>query len=145
MSVMAMSENKSILNDDEAAKVEADFRDQLQAEHESRQEAQSMREKRARERRSRTKQEAQILAEEKLKQQVREEFYRENDYKLYTDSAGREHWLTTEEYEWRMRARARHDRNRRRFASANLAKRRQILMYGAGALLAALLGLVLLQ
>ena len=140
-----MSENKSILNDDEAAKVEADFRNELEAEHESRQQAQSMRETRARERRARTKQEAQILAEEQLKQQVREEFYRENDYKLYTDSAGREHWLTTEEYEWRMRARARHDRNRRRFASANLAKRRQMLMYGGAALLAALMGLILLR
>mgnify|MGYP001334723656 FL=1 len=138
-----MSENKSMLNEEEAAKVEADFREQLMAEHESRQEAQSVRERRARDRRARTKQESQILAEEKLKQQVREQFYRENDYKLYTDSAGREHWLTPEEYEWRMRARARHDRNRRRFASKNLAKRRQLLMSVAAAIVAALLGLVM--
>ena len=140
-----MSENKTILNESEAAKVEADFREELRAEHESRQEAQSIREDRARERRARTKQESQILAEEKLKQQVREEFYRENNYKLYTDSAGREHWLTSEEYDWRMRARARHDRNRRRFASQNLAKRRQLFMSIGAAVLAALLGLLLLK
>ena len=139
-----MSERKPILNEEEAAKVEAEFRDELMAEHESRQEAQALREERSRAKRARTKHEAQILAEQKLKQQVREEFYRENNYKLYTDSAGREHWLTPEEYEWRMRARARHDRNRRRFASATSGKRRQILMYSGGALLAALLGLVLL-
>ena len=138
-----MSENKTMLNEEEAAQVEADFRAQLMAEHESRQEAQTVREKRARDRRARTKQESQILAEEKLKQQVREQFYRENNYKLYTDSAGREHWLTPEEYEWRMRARARHDRNRRRFASKNLAKRRQLLMSIAAAVVAALLGLVM--
>ena len=140
-----MSENKTILNETEAAQVEAEFRKELRSEHESRQEAQSMREDRARERRARTKQESQILAEEKLKQQVREEFYRENNYKLYTDSAGREHWLTPEEYEWRMRARARHDRNRRRFASKNLAKRRQLFMSIGAAVLAALLGLLLLK
>ena len=139
-----MSERKPILNDDEAAKVEADFRDELLAEHESRQEAQVVREERSRAKRARSKQEAQILAEQKLKQQVREEFYKENNYKLYTDSAGREHWLTPEEYEWRMRARARHDRNRRRFASGKVTKRRQVWMYGGGALLAALLGLILL-
>ena len=138
-----MTENKSILNEEESAQVEADFREELKAEHESRQEAQSVRETRARKRRARTKQESQILAEEKLKLQVREQFYRENDYKLYTDSAGREHWLTPEEYDWRMRARARHDRNRRRFASKNLAKRRQLLMSIGAALLAALLGLVM--
>ena len=138
-----MTENKSMLNEEEAAQVESDFRKELMAEHESRQEAQSVREKRARERRARTKQESQILAEEKLKQQVREQFYRENNYKLYTDSAGREHWLTPEEYEWRMRARARHDRNRRRFASKNLAKRRQLLMSIGAAIIAALLGLVM--
>ncbi len=144
MSALVMSERKPILNEEEAAKVEADFRDELMAEHESRQEAQALREERSRAKRARTKHEAQILAEQKLKQQVREEFYKENGYKLYTDSAGREHWLTPEEYEWRMRARARHDRNRRRFASASTGKRRQILMYIGGALLAALLGLVLL-
>ena len=60
-----MSENKTMLNEEEAAQVEADFRAQLMAEHESRQEAQTVREKRARDRRARTKQESQILAEEK--------------------------------------------------------------------------------
>ena len=140
-----MSENKSALDEEEAALVEAQFRDELKAEHDSRQEAQTKREQRARARSTRSKQEAQILAEEKLKQQVRAEFYRENDYKLYTDSAGREHWLTAEEYEWRMRARARHDRNRRRFLSPNVAKRRQLWMYGGAILLAILMGLILIK
>ncbi len=140
-----MSENKTSLNEEEAALVEAQFRDELKAEHDSRQEAQAKREQRARARSARSKQEAQILAEEKLKQQVRADFYRENNYKLYTDSAGREHWLTTEEYEWRMRARARHDRNRRRFSSPNMAKRRQLWMYGGAVLLAILMGLILIK
>jgi hypothetical protein len=140
-----MSENKSVLNEEEAALVEAQFRDELKAEHDSRQEAQAVREQRSRGRAARSKNESQILAEQQLKQEVRETFYRENDYKLYTDSAGREHWLTTEEYEWRMRARARHDRNRRRFVSPNMAKKRQLLMYGGAAILAILMGLILLK
>jgi len=139
-----MSENKSVLNEDEAALVEAQFRDELKVEHDSRQEAQLKREQRSRARSARVKHESQILAEQQLKQQVRQEFYRENDYKLYTDSAGREHWLTTEEYEWRMRARARHDRNRRRFSSPKLAQKRQLLMYGGAAVLAIIMGVILI-
>ena len=56
-----------------------------------------------------------------------------------------EHWLTPEEFDWRMRIRARHDKNRRRFESSHVAKQRMIMMYGGAALLAVIIGLVLVK
>ena len=140
-----MSERKISLREEEAAQVEADFRAELEAEHQNRQDAQVRREERSKEKMAARERERQILAEEELKEKVRAEFHKEKGYKLYTDSAGREHWLTPEEYDWRMRIRARHDRNRRRFEPSRLAKKRRLLMYAGAALLAVLMGLVLLR
>ena len=139
-----MSERKMTLEEEEALKVEADFRAELEAEHESRQDAQVRREERSKEKMAARERERQILAEEELKEKVRADFYKEKGYKLYTDSAGREHWLTPEEYDWRMRIRARHDRNRRRFEPSRLAKKRKLLMYAGAGILAVLMGLWLL-
>ena len=139
-----MSERKMTLAEEEALKVEADFRAELEAEHQSRQDAQVRREERSKEKMAARERERQILAEEELKEKVRADFYKEKGYKLYTDSAGREHWLTPEEYDWRMRIRARHDRNRRRFEPSRLAKKRKLLMYAGAGILAVLMGLWLL-
>ena len=144
MTGLAMSGEKKILNDDEAAQVEADFRAELEAEHTERQEAQVRRTERSRAKLAARARERQVLAEEELKEKVRADFQREKGYQLYTDSAGREHWLTPEEYDWRMRIRARHDKNRRRFEPSNMAKKRRLAMYAGAALLAIIMGLVLL-
>ena len=145
MTGLAMSEQKSVLSETEAAKVEADFLAELEAEHVSRQEAQVRREERSRDKLSARERERQVLAEEELKEKLRAEFHREKGYKLYTDSAGREHWLTPEEFDWRMRIRARHDKNRRRFEGSHAAKQRMMMMYGGAALLAIIIGLVLVK
>lgn len=142
---LAMSERKTTLKEDDAARVEADFRAELEAEHQSRQDEQVRREERSKEKMAARERERQILAEEELKEKVRADFYKEKGYKLYTDSAGREHWLTPEEFDWRMRIRARHDRNRRRFEPSRLAQKRRLLMYAGAAILAILTGLVLLK
>ena len=139
-----MSNRKPALTSEEAEAVEARFREELEAEHEDRVEAQKRRETRSKTKLMAKQRERQILAEEELKQQVRAKFYVEKGYKLYTDSAGREHWLTPEEYEWRMRMRARHDKNRRRFEAPYVTKRRRLMMYGGAALLAVATGLVLI-
>ena len=142
---LAMNNEKSILSAEEAAKVEAEFRESLMMEHKSRQEAQAHREHRSREKMMERERERQVLAEEELKERVRTEFYKEQGYKLYTDSAGRQHWLTPAEYDWRMRIRARRDKNRRAFDSATQQQRRRVMMYLGCAALAVLMGLILLK
>ncbi len=145
MNGLAMNEEKSILNPEEAAQLEAEFRESLMDEHKSRQEAQERREHRSKEKMMERERERQVLAEEELKERIRGEFYKEQGYKLYTDSAGRQHWLTPEEYDWRMRIRARRDKNRRAFDSAAQQKRRRVMMYVGCAALAVLMGLILLK
>lgn len=144
MTKLAMNKEQSALSPEEAAKLEADFRETLMAEHESRQEAQTHREVRSKEKMRERERERQVLAEEELKERIRADFYKEQGYKLYTDSAGRQHWLTPEEYDWRMRIRARRDKNRRAFDSAAQQRRRRVLMYVGCAALAIAMGLILL-
>ncbi len=139
-----MSDQKIHLSDTDASKVEADFRAELEAEHDSRQQAQVRREVRSKAKLQARANERQILAEEELKEKVRADFQRERGYMLYTDSAGREHWLTPEEYDWRMRMRARQNQNRRRFDAPNSAQKRRTLMYAGAVFLAVIMGLVLI-
>ena len=144
MAGLAMSDEKKVLNTVEAEALEANFRSELEAEHESRQEAQARREERSKAKLMARQHERQTLADEELKEKIRADFHREKDYQLYTDSAGREHWLTAEEYDWRMRIRARHDKNRRRFEPSNMAKKRRLILYAGAAALAVITGLVLI-
>ena len=139
-----MSEQKSVLSELDEARVVSDFRAKLEAEHVSRQEAQVRREERSRTKLKAREHERQVLAEERLKEKIRADFHREKGYQLYTDSAGREHWLTPEEYEWRMRMRAHRDNKRNRFDGPRGAKRRTLMMYGGAALLAIAMGLILI-
>ena len=84
-----------------------------------------------------------MLAEAEIKAKVRSDFYRDNGYKLYTDSAGREHWLTQEEFDWRSAARARRDGRRKNYAPSIWIRQKQMMMYGSAVLLAVALGLYL--
>ncbi|MEC7947684.1 MAG: hypothetical protein VX265_08965, partial [Myxococcota bacterium] len=71
-----------------------------------------------------------------------ERFYKDNGYKRYVDSTGREVWLSPEEFAQRSRRR----RRRRRTAAldAPLANRtRTAMLYGGLALLAVVLGFAL--
>ena len=139
-----MSERKTVLSEVDEARVQSEFRAELEAEHASRKEAQARREERSRSKLKAREHERQVLAEEQLKEKIRADFHREKGYQLYTDSAGREHWLTPEEYEWRMRMRAHRENKRNRFDGPHGAKRRTLLMYGGAALLAVAMGLILI-
>lgn len=145
MNSLAMKQNEPILSEEEAAKLAADFRDALMDEHESRVKAQAKREDRSSEKYKARAREQEILAEERIKEKVRAEFYKEQDYKLYTDSAGRQHWLTQAEYDWRMKARARRDKNHRSFDFGAQTRRRRLAMYGGSVVLAITMGLWLLR
>jgi len=140
-----MKQNEPALTEEEAAKLAADFRDALMDEHESCVKAQTHREERSREKHKARVREQEILAEEQIKEQVRAEFYKEQGYKLYTDSAGRQHWLTRSEYDWRIQARARRDKNHRSFDFGSQTKQRRLAMYAGSIILAIAMGLWLLR
>ena len=77
-----------------------------------------------------------------LREAVRQKFYKENGYKRYVDSTGREVWLSPQEYDQRTR------RRRRRRAAAPIdgpmaSRTRTALLYGGLALLALVLGFAL--
>jgi predicted Zn-dependent protease len=140
-----MKQNEPALTEEEAAKLAADFRDALMNEHESRVKAQEHREERSREKHKARVREQEILAEEQIKEHVRAEFYKEQGYKLYTDSAGRQHWLTRSEYDWRIQARARRDKNHRSFDFGAHTRQRRLTMYAGSIILAIAMGLWLLR
>lgn len=145
MNSLSMKQNEPVLSEEEAAKLAADFRDTLMDEHESRVKAQAHREDRSSEKYKARAREQEILAEERIKEQVRAEFYKEQGYKLYNDSAGRQHWLTQAEYDWRMQARARRDKNHRSFDFGAQTQRRRLTMYAGSVMLAIAIGLWLLR
>jgi len=133
------------LTPDEREAIAEQFREELEAEHVERQAVQAERETRATARRDARQTRADAMAEAEIKEKIRAEFYKDKGYKLYTDSAGREHWLTPEEYEWRMAARARRDSRRKTFEPSIWVRQKQLMMYGSAVLLAILLGLYLVK
>ena len=93
MTGLAMSEQKSVLSETEAAKVEADFLAELEAEHVSRQEAQVRREERSRDKLRARERERQVLAEEELRRNSEQVPPREGLQALHgLRRSG--HWLT---------------------------------------------------
>ena len=121
------------------------FRAQLEDEHTARQLAQERRRVRSKAEASESKQRRQAILEAEVQDQVRADFHKEKGYKLYTDSAGREHWLTPDEYDWRMRVRAQRDQRRKSFRPSFWARRRTLLLYAGATALAVSIGLFLVE
>ena len=140
---LVMSQSSDKLSPDERQALVEEFRKEFELEHVERQEAQSERESRSREHRQARRSRSSVLAEAEIKAEVQANFHRENGYKLYTDSAGRQHWLTPEEFKWRTAARARRDGHRKNYAPSIWIRQKQMMMYGTAALLAVGLGLYL--
>ena len=92
----------SPLTADELQEARARFESDLADDHERRLEKVARRKRRAGGAATAREQEARNLALNALRAEVQADFYKKNGYKLYTDSTGREHWLTPEEYEHRM-------------------------------------------
>jgi hypothetical protein len=128
------------LTDAEREAIADEFRKELEADHDERQQAQAERELRTNERRRARKTREDALAEAEIKEKIRADFHKEKGYQLYTDSAGRQHWLTPEEYEWRMAARARRDSRRKSFEPSIWVRQKQLVMYGGTIALAVALG-----
>lgn len=131
-----------MLTRQERETAEAEFEAELASEHERRLDAIKRRRERRGERRSSHDEDSRHVELYELREAVRERFYKENGYKRYVDSTGREVWLSPQEYEQRSRRR----RSRRRSAplDAPLATRtRTAMLYGGLALLALVLGFAL--
>ena len=141
--VHTMSDQDS--NNDERDAIAARFREELEEEHTARQLAQERRRERAKAKASESEQRRQALLEADIQEQVRADFYKEKGYKLYTDSAGRQHWLTPEEFDWRTRARAQRDQRRRTYQPSIWVRKRTLVMYLSAAALAVLVGLFLVK
>lgn len=121
---------------------EAEFEAELAAEHDRRQEAIQRRRDRRGARPTSADEDKRRVELYELREAVRQRFYKENGYKRYVDSTGREVWLSPQEYEQRTRRR----KNRRRSAPLDtpLASRtRTAMLYGGLALLALVLGFAL--
>jgi hypothetical protein len=138
-----MSHPSDKLSTDERQAIADEFRKELEVEHVDRQDAQAERESRSDARRDARNSRSSVLAEAEIKAKVRADFYKENGYKLYTDSAGRQHWLTPGEFEWRTAARARRDGRRKNYVPSIWIRQKQMMMYGSAVLLAVALGLYL--
>ena len=138
-----MSHPSDKLSPDERQAIADEFRNELEMEHVERQDAQAERTARSEARRDARNSRSSVLAEAEIKAKVRSDFYRDNGYKLYTDSAGRQHWLTQEEFDSRSAARARRDGRRKNYAPSIWIRQKQMMMYGSAVLLAVALGLYL--
>jgi len=129
------------LSPSEADEARARFEAELQAEHEERVAKVERREARARRRGSTREREQRHAALNALKAEVQAEFYKKNGYKLYTDSTGRKHWLTPDEYAYRM---ARRKRRKHRVLEPIVVDRTRNILFMAGmVLLAVVLGFAL--
>ncbi len=128
------------LTDEERAALEAEMRQQLEEEHAQRLRQLEERRASARARREARGAGARQVAVTELQQELRERFYKEKGYRLYTDSTGREVWLTPEEFA--VRSRRRKER-KRPMHDQELGQRRIWYVYGAIAVLAVVLGALL--
>ncbi len=80
-----------------------------------------------------------------LRADVREQYYRDNDYMEYTDSQGHRLWLSPEEYAWRVRRRSRNRVRRRRVVWVPTTRGRVVLFYLGLAALAVITGILLVK
>lgn len=131
----------AVLTEQERRDAAAEFEAELQDEHVRRASAMERRRAKRVDGRSRREEEERRIELYELREEVRRRFYKENGYKRYIDSTGREVWLTPEEYKARSKR-----RRRRKAASIEHAlpsKYRTIALYGGLALLAMVLGFAL--
>jgi hypothetical protein len=107
MSTPSSESGAPVLSADEVEEARARFQAELAEDHARRVEKVRRRQARSEGKRSRWEEDARNAEMNSIKAEVQAEFYKKNGYKLYTDSTGRKHWLTPEEYAQRMQRRKR--------------------------------------
>ena len=130
-----------LLSSAELEESRAQFEAELRDEHNARVAKVLRRQERSDHVHSVHNQEARQKALNDLRAEVQAEFYKKNGYKIYTDSTGREHWLTPEEFAFRTERRK---RRRHRVIEPVVIGRYRQWLFGAGIVgLALLLGMLL--
>ena len=132
------------LSEEEQRLLAERFRRELEEDYHRRLENLATRKERARrnvQRHMRKKYEGQIA---ELRQQVQESFYREKGYKLHVDSQGRETWMPPEELDWHQKRRKRKIR-KRRYRMAMAPQHKMLALYIGIAILAVVLGLIIVH
>jgi hypothetical protein len=138
-----LSELHLALSEEERDAAGERFRVELEAEHQRRHEKIQRRQEKARAKRYRKKSENRQVELYEIQEQIRQQFYKDNNYQLYTDSTGRQSWLSPEEYEWRM-ARRKNRGQKRKIYEPAFGNRRPMWLFYAGMLaLAIVLGIAL--
>ena len=136
---------KLALSEEERTAASERIRAELEADHQRRHEKIRRRQEKARSKRYRRSSEQRQVELFELQENIREKFYKENNYQLYTDSTGRQSWLSPEEYEWRM-ARRKNRGQRRKIYEPDFGNRRPLWIFWIGmVLLAVLIGLALVK
>jgi hypothetical protein len=127
------------LSPEERANVERQIREELEAEHQRR--SDNIRRRSSAQGAAEDRPERRNAELFELREQARQRFYQEHQYKLYVDSTGREVWLPPEEYEQRMARRRR--RKEPPIPLDGPPKTQLWLIYAGLALVALLMGLLL--
>ena len=121
------------------------LRRQLELEHEERlarfEERRASGKDRARESKDRKRRSHRHKAESAM----RLEFYKEKGYKKYVDSRGREQWLPPQEFEWRTKARKAREARQKKYGGLDQGKHAHVWLMVSAALIAVVLGLLLIR
>jgi hypothetical protein len=138
---MAASSSDEPLTAAELQDARSRFEAELARDHAERVDKVERRRARSSGQRSSRDEEARNLALNALKAEVQAEFYKKNGYRLYTDSTGRKHWLTPEEFDVRMERRK---RRRHKVVEPAVVHRTRTIVFTVGmVLLAVVLGFAL--
>jgi hypothetical protein len=124
---------------DDLSEFARSVRNELEEQHEARLRQLANQRERARSHRNSLEEAARNTALNKVREQVRESFYKEKGYQRYVDSTGRESWIPAEEFEHRMKRRGR-KRRINLWDGSGEARWKSFALYGGLFLVAAIMG-----
>jgi len=129
------------ITDEERSDYADEFREELERDHLRRLDNLQNQKQRIRDRKDERSRRAYEAEKAELRNDLRKKFYEEKGYKLYTDSSGRELWLTAEEYHYRTsRTRKRVQRKKTKIMGLRW---QTVALYIGAILIAVLMGLAM--
>ena len=129
------------ITDDERSDYAEEFRQELEREHLRRLDNLARQKQRIRDRKDERSRRAYEAEKADIRNELRKEFYEEKGYRLYTDSSGRQFWLTAEEYKYRTGRRRK--RVKRKQTKIMGLRWRTVALYAGAMLIAVLMGLAM--
>jgi len=129
------------ITDEERSDYSAEFRQELEQEHVRRLDRLDQQKQRIRDRKDERSRRAFESEKADLRNELRKKFYEEKGYQLYTDSSGRDFWLTAEEYKYRTGRRRK--RVQRKKTKVMGLRWRTVALYMGAMAIAVLVGLAM--